>query len=221
MNERNESGKSPLHAACYNGNMDIVKVLVHHNSHVNEQDHDAWTPLEAAAQEGHQDIVNYLALNGADIDGLTSLHAAANAGNLNAIKCISSHRGGPDEGETEDPRSGGNQNLITRGYVPVSLKDAETHLRKCQLPPRVDSAEEWNDCDQPDPMLHQIEAMKNPVTRNDADGSSPHGFHTWQYCGFDPPYLQATETDHRPSEEPESRCHSLIDENRDMRVSGY
>ena len=122
VNVRNERGKSPLHAACYNGNMDIVKLLVHHNANINEQDHDGWTPLEAAAQEGHQDIVDYLTLNGADmdvkdIDGFTPLHAAVNAGHRHAIEGISSGRG--------------QQDLITRGYVTVDNKGCR-HAVTCR-----------------------------------------------------------------------------------------
>eukprot|EP00057_Strongylocentrotus_purpuratus_P015053 XP_011669527.1 PREDICTED: serine/threonine-protein phosphatase 6 regulatory ankyrin repeat subunit B-like [Strongylocentrotus purpuratus] len=268
VNKRNECGKSPLHAACYNGNMDIVKVLIHHNANVNEQDHDGWSPLNAAAQEGHQDIVDYLALNGADmhvrdIDGLTPLHAAVNAGHPHSIEGISSCRGDPDEEVNGFPRSGGHQNLITRGYVTITMKD-DKNSRKRQLAYQVDN-EDGNDCTQADnakrgadelslkslptrtnddekggyeehnpfihaklkypdkveqePMLDQMEAIKSPVTKkrdtttNGTDFSSPRGSQTWQHISFYPFYLEIMGTDGHPSEKPESRCHSLIDEN--------
>ncbi|XP_011669521.2 uncharacterized protein LOC105440733 [Strongylocentrotus purpuratus] len=74
-------------------------------------------------------------------------------------------------------------------------------------------------------MLDQIEAIQSPgtmkrdTTTNGTDRSSPHGPETWQYSEFDPPYLQTIETDGHPSEKPESRCHSLIYGNREMRES--
>eukprot|EP00057_Strongylocentrotus_purpuratus_P026850 XP_011681324.1 PREDICTED: ankyrin-1-like [Strongylocentrotus purpuratus] len=268
VNERRDCGKAPLHAACYNGNMDIVKLLVHHKANVNEQDRDGWTPLEAAVQEGHQDIVDYLTLNGADmnvrdIDNLTPLQTASNTAHPHAIEGISTCRRDPNEEETGDPRSGGHQNLISRGKVTVSLKDADTQSRTGKLASQVDNADEGNDCiiadnanrgtDEPslkslptstnddekgrneernpfihaklkypgkgeqNPMLDQIEAIESPVPGGrDTDCSYPRGPQTWQYSGFDSPYIQTMETDSHPSEGPESRCHSLIDENREM-----
>ena len=73
----------------------------------------------------------------------------------------------------------------------------------------------------------RLKAITCPVTRkrrtttNGTDCSSSRGAQTWQYSGFDPPYLQTMEADGHPPEEPGTRCHSLIDENRKIRVSGY
>ncbi|XP_041453218.1 serine/threonine-protein phosphatase 6 regulatory ankyrin repeat subunit B-like [Lytechinus variegatus] len=81
VNDGTHSGKSPLLAASYNGDMDSVEILVTHGASINQADVNKWTPVHAAAQEGHLPVVTYLVENGADTnardtDGMTPLHAA-------------------------------------------------------------------------------------------------------------------------------------------------
>ena len=54
------NGFTPLHVACYNGNIDIVNSLLKYNSSVNLCDTDGSTPLHAACINGNIDIVNSL-----------------------------------------------------------------------------------------------------------------------------------------------------------------
>ena len=93
--------------------------------------------------------------------------------------------------------------------------------------PFIHAKLKYPDKGEQDPMLDQIEAisslgtMKRDTTTNGTDCSSPRAPQTWQYIGFDPNNLQTVETGGHHSDEPESKCHSLIDENRKMRVSDY
>ena len=51
----------PLHTACHNGNLEIVKLLVQRRASVNTGDgRFHWTPLHRACSKGHQQIVEYL-----------------------------------------------------------------------------------------------------------------------------------------------------------------
>jgi ankyrin repeat protein len=56
----NEFGGIALHAACQNGNIDIVNSLMKSNSSVNLCDISGFTPLHFACRNGHLDIVNIL-----------------------------------------------------------------------------------------------------------------------------------------------------------------
>jgi ankyrin repeat protein len=42
------NGSTPLHVACYNGNIDIVNILLKYNSSVNLCSTNGYTPLHAA-----------------------------------------------------------------------------------------------------------------------------------------------------------------------------
>jgi ankyrin repeat protein len=53
-------GYTPLHLACYNGNIDIVNILLKCNSSVNLCDTNGSTPLHLACYNGHIDIANIL-----------------------------------------------------------------------------------------------------------------------------------------------------------------
>jgi len=53
-------------AAALSGSIDIVKLLVINNAHVNAQDKFSWTPLMIASRSGHSDIVHVLLDAGAD-----------------------------------------------------------------------------------------------------------------------------------------------------------
>uniref|UniRef100_A0A8C6UG00 Ankyrin repeat and sterile alpha motif domain containing 1B n=1 Tax=Neogobius melanostomus TaxID=47308 RepID=A0A8C6UG00_9GOBI len=59
-NVADSKGCFPLHLAAWRGDVDIVRILLHHGpSHcrVNQQNHERETPLHCAAQYGHSDVV--------------------------------------------------------------------------------------------------------------------------------------------------------------------
>lgn len=51
---------TPLHEAVYEGNLDIVKILVDYNVNVNATNRSSQTPLDLAVGADHQDIAEYL-----------------------------------------------------------------------------------------------------------------------------------------------------------------
>ena len=86
----------PLHAACFNGNLECAKMLKEKGVGVNSQDDLGGTPLMRAARGGHADIVKWLLEYGAnprtmqatfpdgDECGYTSLEFAAESGEIEA-----------------------------------------------------------------------------------------------------------------------------------------
>ena len=61
-------GRIPLHAACQNGHLGCVRLLLDAGSRVNEpDDQDNWTPLHAAAYHGHAKVVAELTKRGANV----------------------------------------------------------------------------------------------------------------------------------------------------------
>lgn len=92
----NEKGETPLHQACINGNLNLVKRLVESGHSVNVRDYAGWTPLHEACNYGFYDIVEYLLDSGAyindpggpDCKGITALHDASSCGNLDVIQLL-------------------------------------------------------------------------------------------------------------------------------------
>ena len=61
VSTKTASGRSVYHNAAYNGNQNILKILVSHNSiHVNDVDNENVTALLLAVQQNHADVVIYL-----------------------------------------------------------------------------------------------------------------------------------------------------------------
>jgi len=66
INAINQSGLTPLHQACLDGNLAAVHLLVKHGASIDLKDDDGWTPLHAACAMGYPDICRYLLKKGAD-----------------------------------------------------------------------------------------------------------------------------------------------------------
>jgi len=64
VNVRDDSGKTPLHYASLDGNLDIVKYLVNKGADVNVRDDRGNIPLDYVKQKD-LDIRKYLKKNGA------------------------------------------------------------------------------------------------------------------------------------------------------------
>ena len=74
-------GKSSIHDAAWDGNIEAVKQHLADGADVNAKDR-GWTPLLKAAWHGHKEIAELLIAEGADVNakgwkGLTPLHDAA------------------------------------------------------------------------------------------------------------------------------------------------
>ncbi len=61
-----EYGRTPLHYASSEGNLERVRELIAHGSSPTAQDDDGWSPLHFAIQGGHAAIIDYLLESGAD-----------------------------------------------------------------------------------------------------------------------------------------------------------
>ncbi|MCU0370019.1 MAG: ankyrin repeat domain-containing protein [Bacteroidales bacterium] len=78
--------RTPLHAACEMGKLDLTEALVSNGAKVNLFSNDGFTPLHLAVKKGNIDVVRYLAGHGAFQDvrdrnqGATELHLAAAMG---------------------------------------------------------------------------------------------------------------------------------------------
>jgi ankyrin repeat protein len=53
LKEKETSGATPLHSACFNGHTATALMLIEHGASVAEKDNKGNTPLMIACQEGH------------------------------------------------------------------------------------------------------------------------------------------------------------------------
>ena len=60
----NDIGGSPLHAACWGGNLDIVKELLNHGADININDSKYGSALHPAVDNKYEQIVKKLLKNG-------------------------------------------------------------------------------------------------------------------------------------------------------------
>ena len=137
----------PLHAACYNGHIKCVKVLIEeHGMDMNFKDEGGstagGTPLMRAARGGHADIVAWLLERGADTTCVqktfpsgqecnsSAFEYGAESGNVEVIKLLMNHDRS-DFTVTPESISLGAQSgseemmrfLLERGGYPVLLED--------------------------------------------------------------------------------------------------
>ena len=103
------NGKTALHFACCNGNLDIVQVLVKHQQDYPNTDnanyiteaaqHNEWSALHLAARYGHADVVQCLITEGKvdanrklnSTDHMTPLHLACQYGYVDVVQRLVAH----------------------------------------------------------------------------------------------------------------------------------
>ena len=93
INESGRWGWTPLHRASFNGNLEVVNVLVALGAEVNKTNIDGSTPLHYASINGHLEVVNVLVAAGAEVNktnnnGSTPLHYASRYGRLEVVKAL-------------------------------------------------------------------------------------------------------------------------------------
>jgi hypothetical protein len=86
VNELEENKQTPLHLACFLGDLEIVQKLVGRGANVNSNDGLNGTPLHMACHKGHAKVAEFLIGHGAKLDicsnedGSTPLHIASSEG---------------------------------------------------------------------------------------------------------------------------------------------
>ncbi|XP_043534206.1 kinase D-interacting substrate of 220 kDa-like isoform X2 [Chiloscyllium plagiosum] len=93
VDERNESGQTPLMLAAEQGNLEIVQELLKRGANCNLEDADNWTALISAAKEGYLEIVSELInfsanLEHRDMGGWTALMWTAYKGHTEISRLL-------------------------------------------------------------------------------------------------------------------------------------
>ncbi|XP_034747266.1 protein phosphatase 1 regulatory subunit 27b [Etheostoma cragini] len=60
------SGMAAIHEAVLSGNLECVKLLLHHGANIHQRDEEGWTPLHMACSDGFPHIARFLLSLGAD-----------------------------------------------------------------------------------------------------------------------------------------------------------
>ena len=66
VNCKGEFQLTPMHRAAWNGNKNVMQLLLDRGAELNAVDQDGWTPLHGATLHGHKDVVQLLLERGAD-----------------------------------------------------------------------------------------------------------------------------------------------------------
>ncbi|EQB56523.1 hypothetical protein CGLO_03466 [Colletotrichum gloeosporioides Cg-14] len=158
LNAQDETGCTPLYAACWGEHMDIVKLLLHNKADSTIFDNDDWSPLYIAARYRCSDITKHL-LDTCDwnldfkekLTGRTPLHAAARGGGRATVRYLR------DKGAELGPRD-------DSGWTPLmaavmSGEEEEDALREL-LEPRIgeDLQLETEDSEGWTPLLRAAES---------------------------------------------------------------
>ena len=101
INVPDERGFRGLHYTCKTGNLEITKLLLDNNAHLDAKTKENETPFLFACQEGHFDIAELLVskkcdTNAADTSGKTGLHYACQNGSLNIVNLLVNNKANLD-----------------------------------------------------------------------------------------------------------------------------
>ena len=91
VNEKGRNVQSPLHCACSEGRLSLIRALMNHNADVTARDNRGDTPLHVAVRNGHDDTVLVLIdgfgcnVNAKGQNGRSPLHCVCSMGRLNLV----------------------------------------------------------------------------------------------------------------------------------------
>ena len=93
LDDKDTDGKCPIHYAAARDRIDIINILLKHNSSVDAQDNEGCTPLHLSASLGLVHCISLLLENKADVEkrdnaGRTALHLACASGYVDAVKLL-------------------------------------------------------------------------------------------------------------------------------------
>lgn len=93
VHSRDEKGRTPLHHASMNGEIEIVQFLLGNRAEIDALDEDELTPLHLACLKGRLDIADLLIKNGAKIHasrehGWAPIHAASTGGKATTVELL-------------------------------------------------------------------------------------------------------------------------------------
>ncbi|XP_042863522.1 tonsoku-like protein [Penaeus japonicus] len=134
--KRNEKGETPLHKACIDGNLTMVRKLLQQGHPVNPRDNCGWLPIHEAANHGYYDIVLELIEAGAWVsdrggkqcDGITPIHDAASCGNIEVVRLLM-NRGASVIAKTDDGDTPLESLVNYRRRAKLSKRDEEECIR--------------------------------------------------------------------------------------------
>ena len=146
VNSRKSNGDTPLHAAAYQGDLALARLLLERGADVNAANQGGLTPLHEAADSGRREMLELLLSRGASVsatfrndntDRITALHVATSRGNREAAELLLNHgaevnaRAGNGATPLHDAVTSGNREvvelLLQRGAeVNAKLKNANT-----------------------------------------------------------------------------------------------
>ncbi|XP_075541743.1 E3 ubiquitin-protein ligase MIB2-like isoform X2 [Dermacentor variabilis] len=96
MVQRRSLEESPLHAACYHGDEELARTLIHAGNNVNARDKDGDTPLHYCAYGNEPGAMRLLVTAGADLNAVneknrTPLHIAASKEHADCVRTLLSY----------------------------------------------------------------------------------------------------------------------------------
>ena len=71
IDARDSDGYMPIHRACHNDNVELVRFLVDQGADVEAKTNEGWRPIHCAAYWGNINVVNFLIKYGANLNALT------------------------------------------------------------------------------------------------------------------------------------------------------
>ena len=147
INERDDKNMTPLHHACLNGHIDIVKLLLTKKARTDcRQNSNHATPLHLASKHGHLEIVKCLlefknSVNDKMLNGYTALHLAAEKGHSEIAKHLIT-KGAEIDAESDE-----------KHITPLMLAIQKGHLNiACSIIDQLD-----------DDFIDELSFGKNPL----------------------------------------------------------
>ena len=132
-NPKDEDGLTPLHLACQNGHIDVVRHYEEFSEDMNPKAEGRWQgrlPLHFAAENGHFEIVQHLVqflgddINPCQTNGMSVLHLAAKQGHLQIVSYFTE--------KLEDMNPAQKSDDEFNGKTPLHYAAQEGHIKAVQ-----------------------------------------------------------------------------------------